>query len=298
MPIRFQVDSDFYDHPKTIGMSDAAFALWVRAGSFSAAKLTDGFVAEDVLAHTLRYEVGIADELVRRGLWSRVKGGYRFRQWDERNLTRSRVEKARTDDRERKREERKSADAARKRRDRDGARSGNEDGPPLIDGADQERTRPQNVRSNPAENHGRTVVKPPPVDFADGADETGESQVEPGIVRADSSGNPSGVRPESEGIPDVSVSVSVSESVSGSGRGAAPRASPTGEPPRQCSKHLDDPDPPPCGACADQRRTHARWEAAEAQRKRDAPKCRRHRGLPADNCGLCRAEKLGAPEAS
>jgi hypothetical protein len=28
MPIRFQVDPDFYDHPKTIGMSDAATALW------------------------------------------------------------------------------------------------------------------------------------------------------------------------------------------------------------------------------------------------------------------------------
>lgn len=103
MPVRFQVDPDFYDHPKTTGMSDAAFSLWVRAGSFSAAKLTDGFVSEDVLALTLRSSGDVAGELVRRGLWRRVKGGYRFHEWDHRNLTKKRVEDDRTTDRLRKR---------------------------------------------------------------------------------------------------------------------------------------------------------------------------------------------------
>lgn len=78
MPVRFQVDPDFYDHPKTAGMSDAAFSLWVRAGSFSAAKLTDGFIAETVLVHTLRSDTQVADELVERGLWRRRRGGYMF----------------------------------------------------------------------------------------------------------------------------------------------------------------------------------------------------------------------------
>jgi hypothetical protein len=87
MPIRFQVDPDFYDHPKAIGMSDAATALWVRAGSYSAAKTTDGFVAESVLALLSQTPAEAARELVRRGLWSRVKGGYRFHQWEARNLT-------------------------------------------------------------------------------------------------------------------------------------------------------------------------------------------------------------------
>lgn len=109
MPIRFQVDGDFYDHPKTTGMSDAAFSLWVRAGSFSAAKTTDGLIDEDVLVYTLRSSTDVADELVRRRLWRRVKGGYRFHQWDQRNLTKQRVEEDREADRERKRRERAEA---------------------------------------------------------------------------------------------------------------------------------------------------------------------------------------------
>lgn len=109
MPIRFQVDPDFYDHPKTTGMSDAAFSLWVRAGSFSAAKTSDGFINEDVLVHTLRSSVEVADELVVRGLWRRRKGGFQFHQWDVRNLTRERVESDRNADRERKRKSRKPA---------------------------------------------------------------------------------------------------------------------------------------------------------------------------------------------
>lgn len=107
MPIRFQVDPDFYDHPKTTGMSDAAFSLWVRAGSYSAAKLTDGFIAEDVLATVLRSSEDVAEELVRRGLWKRSRGGYRFHQWGHRNLEKSRVEADREADRKRKERQRK-----------------------------------------------------------------------------------------------------------------------------------------------------------------------------------------------
>jgi hypothetical protein len=109
MPIRFQVDSDFYDHPKTIDMSDAATALWTRAGSYSAAKLTDGFVADAVLARLTQTPEEASRELIRRGLWKRVRGGYQFHQWDERNLSRARVEAERTSDRQRKRRERQLA---------------------------------------------------------------------------------------------------------------------------------------------------------------------------------------------
>jgi hypothetical protein len=106
MPIRFQVDPDFYDHPKAIGMSDAATALWVRAGSYSAAKTSDGFIADDALALLSQTPMEAARELCRRGLWQRVRGGYRFHQWESRNLTRARVEAD------------KEADRLRKRRDR------------------------------------------------------------------------------------------------------------------------------------------------------------------------------------
>lgn len=106
MPVRFQVDPDFYDHPKTAGMSDTAFSLWVRAGSFSVAKLTDGFITEAVLVHTLRSDAQVADELVERGLWRRRRGGYVFHQWEPRNLTRQRVEDHNRAEAKRKREER------------------------------------------------------------------------------------------------------------------------------------------------------------------------------------------------
>lgn len=106
MPVRFQVDPDFYDHPKTAGMSDAAFSLWVRAGSYSAAKLTDGFVADHVLEFVLRSSKETADELVGRRLWKRSRGGYQFHQWNGRNLTRERVEDHRKSEAERKRDER------------------------------------------------------------------------------------------------------------------------------------------------------------------------------------------------
>lgn len=109
MPVRFQVDPDFYDHPKTAGMSDAAFSLWVRAGSFSAAKLTDGFIAETVLVHTLQSDTPVADELVERGLWRRRRGGYVFHEWNQRNLTRQRVRDNQNADAKRKREERKKS---------------------------------------------------------------------------------------------------------------------------------------------------------------------------------------------
>lgn len=75
---------------------------------------------------------------------------------------------------------------------------------------------------------------------------------------------------------------------------AGGRADAREEPPNRCPEHLDDPDPPNCGRCAGARKAHAKWQVAEIQRRRNAPKCRRHRGQPADNCGLCRAEQLGA----
>jgi hypothetical protein len=108
MPIRFQVEGTFYDHPKVIGMSDAAFKLWVRAGSYSAAKTTDGFVSENVLVHILNSTADVADELVTRGLWRRRKGGYTFHQWEERNLLKERIEADREADRKRKQKARQN----------------------------------------------------------------------------------------------------------------------------------------------------------------------------------------------
>jgi hypothetical protein len=69
---------------------------------------------------------------------------------------------------------------------------------------------------------------------------------------------------------------------------------PTPEPPPRCAEHLDNPNPPPCGPCADARRNHATWDADRNTRIDNAPKCRRHRGQLAHNCAPCRSEHLGA----
>jgi hypothetical protein len=79
------------------------------------------------------------------------------------------------------------------------------------------------------------------------------------------------------------------------GDSSATRAS--SEPPSpRCEQHEHVDDPPPCGPCGDARRARTRWEVADAERRRNAPKCRQHRGQPADNCGLCRSEALAAIE--
>jgi HNH endonuclease len=78
VPARFQVDTSFYDHPKVLGLSDGAIALWVRAGSYSASVGLDGSVPAVALRH-LSDSPSLAAELVRHGLWHPVgAGGYKF----------------------------------------------------------------------------------------------------------------------------------------------------------------------------------------------------------------------------
>lgn len=66
------------------------------------------------------------------------------------------------------------------------------------------------------------------------------------------------------------------------------------EPPSRCPKHIDTPEPPPCGPCGDARRQNARWTAARTARAAAAPKCAKHRGQLAHNCALCRADAIAA----
>lgn len=68
------------------------------------------------------------------------------------------------------------------------------------------------------------------------------------------------------------------------------------EPPSRCPKHLDDPDPPSCIPCKNVRLTHERWQRDQQQHLAGlaaGPRCPKHRGQPAHNCALCRAENLG-----
>lgn len=83
----------------------------------------------------------------------------------------------------------------------------------------------------------------------------------------------------------------------GEGKGREGTREAREEPPLRCPRHLEDPDPPNCGACAGARKNHERW-----QRERQShlaglaagPRCRTHQGQPAHNCALCRSERVGA----
>lgn len=77
----FKVDDSFHSHPKVLAAEPAALGLWVVAGSWCGANLTDGLVPEHVLPRLLPDAVSLARQLVACGLWRRAKGGYRFHDW-------------------------------------------------------------------------------------------------------------------------------------------------------------------------------------------------------------------------
>lgn len=78
----FPVDDSFHSHPKALATSLAARGLWVTAGSWSSAHLTDGVVPVHVLA-SLGGTPELAAELVAAGLWGRARQGYVFHDWLE-----------------------------------------------------------------------------------------------------------------------------------------------------------------------------------------------------------------------
>lgn len=97
----FRVDDNLGFHHKVIAAGNPAMGLWVRAGSVSASQLTDGFVADHMV--TSLGTVAQAKRLVDVGLWSRVKGGYTFHEWEERQPRRVDVEAERAAAKERMR---------------------------------------------------------------------------------------------------------------------------------------------------------------------------------------------------
>lgn len=81
----FKVDDSFHSNPKVLATSAAALGLWVVAGAWSSASLTDGFVPEHALPRLMPDAEPLANELVERGLWRRARGGYRFHDWKDYN---------------------------------------------------------------------------------------------------------------------------------------------------------------------------------------------------------------------
>ncbi|MEU1736497.1 hypothetical protein [Streptosporangium sp. NPDC020145] len=77
----FAVDDGFHSHPKVMAADPAALGLWVIAGAWSCANLTDGFVPDHALPRLAEGARELAPKLVAVGLWRRARGGYRFHDW-------------------------------------------------------------------------------------------------------------------------------------------------------------------------------------------------------------------------
>ncbi len=102
----FKVDDHFWSHPKISDLSNDAISLWVRAGSYSAQHLTDGFIPDAVVRRQLWSDKSAAEELAESGLWVVAEGGFQFHDWlqyqptaadtlSKREAARERVRKAR-----------------------------------------------------------------------------------------------------------------------------------------------------------------------------------------------------------
>lgn len=81
----FQVDDQLAMHRKVCEAGNAAMGLWVRAGAWSMANLTEGFVSKSA-AKTLGTS-GQAKALVTAGLWVEINGGYQFHEWGTRQMS-------------------------------------------------------------------------------------------------------------------------------------------------------------------------------------------------------------------
>ncbi len=79
----FKVDDQLAFNSKVMLAGNSAMGLWVRAGSWSSAQLTAGFIPHH-MANAMANAMATAcesDALVSAGLWDEVDGGYQFHDW-------------------------------------------------------------------------------------------------------------------------------------------------------------------------------------------------------------------------
>ena len=91
----FKVDDQLAFHAKVMMAGNSAMGLWVRAGSWSSAQLTNGFIpahmanamaadGKTMVSHDLpSFAIDLPSELIASGLWQKVEGGFQFHDWTE-----------------------------------------------------------------------------------------------------------------------------------------------------------------------------------------------------------------------
>ena len=92
----FRSDDGAPEHPKFVDLSDAAVALWWRAGCYCNRRRTDGLVPPGALRLLSRAKKPalVAAELVQAKLWEEEEGGYRFHDFADYQPTTTECEAA------------------------------------------------------------------------------------------------------------------------------------------------------------------------------------------------------------
>lgn len=92
-----RTSDDAPDHPKLIGLTDAAYALWHRALSYCNRQLTDGFVPSGAVPALSRSTkpLDAAKELVTAKLWEIADGGFQVHDFADYQPSRASVEEER-----------------------------------------------------------------------------------------------------------------------------------------------------------------------------------------------------------
>ena len=106
----FKVDDKLFGHPKARAAGNRAMGLWVMAGAWSSAYVTDGYVPAAFVRDHRHGDIDAA-VLVDVGLWHEVDGGWMFHDWEQSNPTRAQVEADREARRKRMQKWRDSKDA-------------------------------------------------------------------------------------------------------------------------------------------------------------------------------------------
>ncbi|MFI6819741.1 hypothetical protein ACIBJE_02165 [Micromonospora sp. NPDC050187] len=283
----FKVDDSFYDHPKAFDASDAAIALWLRAGTWSARNLTDGFVPTGMLARLSTTPDAAAGELTARGLWKKARGGYRFHDWADYQPTRE------------------EATAGKKKLSAAGALGNHRrwhvvagkvdpecrycrgDGPDRVPPTNDQRT-PDEERSKASGTRSGSSDEDPSSTPGQSGNPASDQQEQVSPTRSGGDRVGEGV-PESPPIPPDPARPVLKGGSSTTVTHDRAHASP---PPSRCPEHLTDPSPPPCRNCGDARKAreqHDRNAAAalariQSERARDQAAASR---AAIDACRLC-----------
>lgn len=96
----FKVDDQLAVHPKVVSAGNAAMGLWLRAGAWCGAQLTDGRLPA-AMVRALDGTPAEAKRLVNAGLWIEGEDCYHFHDWDDWQPSREQVLSERAAGRER-----------------------------------------------------------------------------------------------------------------------------------------------------------------------------------------------------